>query len=66
MDETRDYYPKIGKSEKDKHYVISLICEIQYKWACIWKRNRFTDIENRFVIAKRGGWLGREGLKVLD
>lgn len=29
-----------------------------YKWTYLWKRNRFTDTENRLVIAKGGERLG--------
>ena len=41
-------------------YVESKIC---HKWTYLRNRNRFTDIENRLVVATVGeGWIGRLGL----
>ena len=41
MDGPRDYHTKWGKSDKDKHHRISLICGIKlcYKWTYLQKRN---------------------------
>ena len=59
MDGPRDYPIKWSKSEKDKYYMISLICGIKksYKWTYLQNRNRLTDIENklRLPTGKEGG-----------
>ena len=48
---------ELNKKGKDKYHTISLIwwTEILYKWTCPLKINRFTDIENRLVVAKGEG-----------
>ena len=58
MDRPRDYPTKWSKSDKDKYYMISLVCEI-------WKKNRNeliyktetdTDFENKLVVTKGERW----------
>ena len=38
--------------------------KIWYERIYLWNRNRLTDVENRFVVAKGEGSWGREGLRV--
>ena len=40
--------------------------EIRYRWTYLQSRNRDTDVENKhmdFKCRKRGGWIGRLGLR---
>ena len=41
-------------SQKDKYYMCHLYVEskIWHKWTYLWNKNRLTDVENRFVVAK--------------
>ena len=73
MDGPRDYYTEWSKSQRErqipydtKYHMISLVYEskIWPKWTSLKSRNRFTDIENRLVVAKGGG--ERDGLGVWD
>ena len=45
---TMEYY-----SAKWHHLYVE--SKIGHKWTYLWNRNRFTDIENRLVVAKGGG-----------
>ena len=62
MDRPRDYQTKWSKPEKDKYQMILLICRILkkkgYKWTYLQNRNRFTDIENKFMVTKGKGGEG--------
>ena len=44
-----------SQTEKDKHHMISLTCGIWKEMRRIYlqNRNRLTDIENKFMVAKR-------------
>ena len=37
---------------------------VVYKGTYLWNRNRLTDIENRFVVAKEAGLEGTDGLGI--
>ena len=57
MDGPRDYHIKWSKPDKDKYHMILLICGIWKKKIQINlfpKRNRLTDIENKFMVTKGG------------
>ena len=61
MDTPKDYHVKWNsQKEKDKHYVLSFICEtkIWHKWIYQWNRNRLTDTKYRLC---QGG-VGCEGM----
>ena len=45
---------KISQKEKDKHHVISLICEI-WKQTNQTEAPELTDTENRLVVARGSG-----------
>ena len=61
----RDYHTKWSKTEKDKYYVISLICGTWKKVQMNFQnRNRPTDIENKHVY-QREKW-GRDKLRGWD
>ena len=51
---------EVSQKEKDK-YIISLMWNLQkwYRWTCLQKRNRITDIEKKLMIDKEselGDW----------
>ena len=62
MDATSDYLSEVSLKEKDKFHMISLVWpKIWCKWTYLYERNRFTDIQNRLVVAKgKGGGSGRD------
>ena len=58
---------EISQTEKDKSYDITCMenLEIWPKWTYLQNRNRFTDIENKFMVIKskeREGWIRSLGL----
>ena len=63
---------EVSQKDKDRQHMASCFWEsnIWHMWACLWNRNRLTDIENRLVAAKGkeegGGWTGRLGLVDLN
>ena len=60
MDGPRDYHTKWSKSDKDKYHMILLFVESKkwYKWPYLQKRNRVTDVENKFMVTKGERWGG--------
>ena len=67
MDRPRDYHIKWSKSHKDNIcYHLHVQSKIWYKWTYLQKKNRLTDIENKFTVTKgEKGW-GRDKLRVWD
>ena len=56
IDVPRDYPNKWSKSERDIIWYHSHVePKIWHKWTYLQKRHRFTDIENRLVVAKGEG-----------
>ena len=51
---------ELSQKEKDKHYICHLYIEskIWHKWTYLQNKNRLTDVENRFVVAKGEGSFG--------
>lgn len=50
-------YRKINQAQKEKHYMISLLCEN-------FKKNQLTETESRKLSAKgwrKGDWSGEKG-----
>ena len=61
MDGLGWYYAKWNKSEKDKYYMLSLICiiwEIQQTSEYNKKGSRLTDIENKLLLSGTGNGVG--------
>ena len=59
MDGPRDCHTEWGRSERKRHtnaYMWNP--EKWYRWTYLQSRNRVTDIENNFMVNKRGreGW----------
>ena len=54
MDGPRDYHTKLSKLDKDKYYMISLICGCKklYKWTYLQNRNRLTNIGNKLMVTR--------------
>ena len=58
-------FSEISQIEKDKHFVITYLCNLKNKQMYIAKRNRLKDIENKTVVTngkrdgRRGKWSGR-------
>ena len=49
----------VSETEKDKYYMLSLICGIQkkwYKWTYLQDRNRLTDLENELMVTRGQEW----------
>ena len=69
MDGPRDYHAKWSKLERERQisYDITYVeSKIWYKWTYLQNRNRFTDIEDKFMVTKgEKGW-GRDKLGVWD
>ena len=62
MDGPRRYYPKkLNKSDKDKYYMISLICEIFKKKK---KNEQAQKNRNRVFIQRTNRWLLGGGVEV--
>ena len=56
MDGPRDSHTKWNKSEEDKYHMVSYVeSKIWHKWTYLQKRNRPTDIENKFMVTKGAG-----------
>ena len=58
MDTTRDFIQsEVSQTEKGEiiWYHLCVESKIWQKWTYLWNRNRLTDIENRYVVAK-GQW----------
>ena len=65
MDGPRDYHIKLSQREKDKYYMVLLICrnfKKWYKWIYLQNRNRLLDTENRLMVTKREKGRGGEGI----
>ena len=57
---------EVSQKEKDKYH-ITYMWNLKYDTnEHIYETDRLTDIENRLVVAKGEGVLGREGLGVWD
>ena len=56
---------EVSQTEKDKYYMILLICgsKKQYKLTYLQNRNRLTDIENKLMVTK-GACGGKDKLGV--
>ena len=54
----RDYHTKSDR--KDKYFMISLICKINFfkKWTYSQNRNRLTGMENKLMVTKEEMWGG--------
>ena len=67
-EEPRDCHTKWSKSERERQIPYHLYVESKmwHKWTYLWKRNKFTDIENRLVVAKGEVRWGRDRLGVWD
>ena len=58
----RLYHTKWNKPDKDKYHTMLYVeTKIWHKLTYLWNRNRLTDIENRFVVAK-----GKSGTRGMD
>ena len=59
MDGPGDYHTKWSESEKDR-YEITYMLNLKkwYKWAYLWKRNRFTILENEVMVTGGSNRLG--------
>ena len=47
---------EVSQTEKDRHHMISLICEVKKKgYQQTYLQNRVTDVENKSVVTKEEG-----------
>ena len=61
IDATRDYHAKWSKSEREiqvSWHHLYVESKIWHKWTYLQCRNRFTDLENRLVVASGEGVSG--------
>ena len=67
MDGPRDHHTKWSKPEKDRYYIISLICRIEHKWTYLQNRSRLSDIVNKQTCnCQELGWVGEGKIVSLD
>ena len=60
---------EVSQAEKDKCYMISLICGLKnnwYKWTYLHNRNRVTALENKLMVTKgeNGGINSETGIDI--